>query len=148
LTTSTLDRETRIGVVVTTLALGAMAVDHLLEEDGGFAADPPAFAIAGVLSLLLALLLFGVVVPRVLARPDSADRAATIGLVSSVLAVASIPVLFLGPPFVLGGSGVALGLLGRSGRKHGRATAAVVAGSTVVVLGAVAYTAVAIDKLV
>jgi hypothetical protein len=147
-TTSTLDREMRIGVVVTTLALGALAVDHLLEEDGGFAADPPAFAIAGVLSLLLALLLFGVVVPRVLARPDSADRAATIGLVSSVLAVATIPVLFLGPPFVLGGSGVALGLVGRSSRKHGRATAAVVVGTTVVVLGAVAYTAVAIDKLV
>jgi hypothetical protein len=125
-----------------------MAVDHLLEEEGGLAADPPAFAIAAALSVGIALVLFRVVIPRVLARPDAAERAATVGLVLSMLALASIPLLFLGPPFVLGGAGFALGLVGRTGGHRGRATVAVAAGGAVVFVGAVAYTAVATQKLV
>jgi hypothetical protein len=145
--TGTFSRERRIGVVVTALALAAMAVDHLLDEDGGFTADPPAFAIAAAVCVILALLLFGALIPRVLARPDAAEQAATVGLALSLLAVATVPVLFLGPPFLLGGGGVALGQVGRTGSRRRRATAAVVLGAAVVILATAAYTVVAIDKL-
>jgi hypothetical protein len=68
--------------------------------------------------------------------------------VLSTLALASIPLLSLGPPFVLAGAGFVLGLVGRTGGHRGRATVAVAAGGAVVFVGAVAYTAVAIQKLV
>ena len=133
--------------MVGALALAAMAVDHLLDEDAGFTADPPAFAIAAALCVILALLLFGALIPRVLSRPDAAEQGATVGLALSLLAVATVPVLFLGPPFVLGGGGVALGQIGRTGSRRRLATAAVVLGAAVVIFATVAYAVVAIDKL-
>ena len=103
----TFARERSIGVVATALALAAMAVDHLLDEDAGFTADPPGHVIAAAFRVILALLLFRALIPRVLSRPDAAEQGATVGLALSLLAVATVPVLFLGPPFVLGGGGVA-----------------------------------------
>lgn len=55
--------------------------------------------------------------------------------------------LWLGLPFVLGGGGIALGLLGRHGERSRLATAAVVLGALVVVFGAIAYAAQFVDKL-
>ncbi len=40
---------------------------------------------------------------------------------------------------VLAGSGIALGLVGREGARRGRATAAVLIGAGVLILGAAAY---------
>jgi hypothetical protein len=126
-----------IGVVATAVAIGAMAADHLMGDDPGLE-DPPAFFVAAGLCVLVAILLFGIVLPR-----TSEERAARRGFISSVLAVVSIPLAFLGLFFVLAAGGIALGRLG-----EGRlATAAVAIGAVVGTLGTVAYAYVAIGKL-
>jgi len=100
--------------------------------------DPPAFFVAAGRCVLVAILLFGIVLPR-----TSEERAARRGFISSVLAVVSIPLAFLGLFFVLAAGGIALGRLG-----EGRlATAAVAIGAVVGTLGTVAYAYVAIGKL-
>ena len=65
--------------------------------------------------------------------------AARRGIVVSVLAALSMPTLFVGFPFVLGAGGVALGLLGRNGRRHRLATAAEVIGALVVLFAIGVY---------
>jgi hypothetical protein len=126
-----------IGVVATAVAIGAMAADHLMGDDPGLE-DPPAFFVAAGLCVLVAILLFGIVLPR-----TSEERAARRGFISSVLAVVSIPLAFLGFFFVLAAGGIALGRMG-----EGRlATAAVAIGAVVGTLGTVAYAYVAIGKL-
>lgn len=128
---------TTVGVAVTAVAVCAMAADHLIGDDPGLE-DPPAFLVATGLCLVVALVLFGAAIPR-----TSPERAARRGLASSVLAVLSIPLAFLGFFFVLAGGGIALGRIGQ-GRL---ATAAVAIGSLVVLLGTAGYTYVAISKL-
>ncbi|HZB35289.1 MAG TPA: hypothetical protein VE440_04370 [Gaiellaceae bacterium] len=126
-----------IGVLATAVAIGAMAADHLMGDDPGLE-DPPAFFVAAGLCVLVAILLFGLVLPR-----TSGERASRRGFISSVLAVVSIPLAFLGFFFVLAAGGIALGRMG-----EGRlATAAVAIGAVVGTLGAVAYAYVAISKL-
>jgi hypothetical protein len=126
-----------IGVVATAVAIGAMAADHLMGDDPGLE-DPPAFFVAAGLCVLIAILLFGLVLPR-----TSEERAARRGFISSVLAVVSIPLAFLGFFFVLAAGGIALGRMG-----EGRlATAAVAIGAVVGTLGTVAYAYVAISKV-
>jgi uncharacterized membrane protein len=132
-----LDEPTSLGVAATVVAIGAMAVDHLMGDDPGLE-DPPAFFVAAGLCLLVAIMLFAVVIPR-----TPPERAARRGFVSSVLAVLSLPLAFLGFFFVLAGGGIALGRIG-----HGRlATAARVIGGVVALAGAAAYTYVAVTKL-
>ena len=128
-------RETAIGLVVSGLALAAMAADHLIPGDA------VAFLITSALALGLAALLFGRVIPRIKADPAAPVLAAKRGIVISLLAVLSIPTLFVGFPFVLGGAGVALGLLGRDGERKRLATAAVVIGALVVLFATGAYIA-------
>ncbi len=143
-----LSRETRIGMAAAGLAVGAMAVDHLLEDGGAVPADLPAFAIASVLSLAVAALVFGRVVPRAKASADGAERQAKAGIACSLLAVLAVPTaLWLGLPFVLGGGGVALGLLGRHGERRRLADAAVALGALVLLLGASNYVVQAVAKL-
>ena len=137
-------REAAIGVAVSAIAVGAMAIDHLIgteeepSDDSGLA-DPAAFLISVALTLALAAFLFSVVVRR--AAREDADRAATKALVCSLLAIPAMALLFLGLPFPLAGAGVALGLLGREGMRRGRATAAVAIGVLVIAVAAVAYVA-------
>jgi hypothetical protein len=114
-----------------------MAVDHLMGDDPGLE-DPPAFLVASGLCVLVALFVFGAVIPR-----TSPERAARRGFASSLLAVLSVPLAFLGFFFVLAGGGIELGRLG-----HGRlATAAIAIGSVVVLLGTAGYAYVAVGKL-
>jgi hypothetical protein len=137
-------RETGIGVAVSALAVGAMAIDHLIgtesepDDDPGLA-DPATFLISVALSLTLAALLFGVVVRR--GARDDPDRAARKAIACSLLAVPAIALLFLGLPFPLAGAGIALGLLVREGSRKRLATAAVGIGALVIALGAGAYIA-------
>ena len=137
-------RETGIGVGVSALAVGAMAIDHLIGtedepgEDPGLA-DPAAFLISVALSLILTAVLFGVVVRR--AERDDPDRAAGKAIACALLAVPAMALLFLGLPFPLAGAGIALGLLGREGTRRRIATAAVAIGAVVIALGAGAYIA-------
>jgi hypothetical protein len=138
-------RETWIGAGATALAVAAMAVDHLWDEDGGFSADPAAFFLSCGLSLALGFYVFGRLVPR--GRADG-RRAATLGFVCSALgALGLFATLWLGLPFVLGGAGIALGVIGRRGERARLTAAAIAVGALVVLLGAGGYAAVAIDKL-
>jgi hypothetical protein len=136
-------REAGIGIAVSVLAVAAMAVDHLLGNDPGLE-DPPAFLIASALSLALALLLFGRLVPR---TKDDPRRAATYGLAFSVVAAVGIfALLWLGLPFVLAGTGIALGLAGRAGPRRGRAAAAIVLGAAVLLFATGYYVADAVSS--
>ena len=120
-----------------------MAVDHLLGDDPGLE-DPPTLLLCCGLTLALAAVVFGRVVPR--ARAGDRRRAARHGLACSVLAlVPGVAALWLGLPFVLAGGGIALGLRARgTGRA---ATAAIVIGGLVLLLGTGLYAVQAVDKL-
>lgn len=117
------------------LGLAGMAVDHLLGDDPGLE-DPPAFLISAALILVVTTLLFALVVRRT-REPDRA------GLIVAVLAVASLPLIWLGAPFAIAPAAIALGLRGE-GR---RASAAVALGASVLLLVTGAYVYDAIDKL-
>lgn len=58
---------------------------------------------------------------------------------SALAVIPGLALIWLGLPFVLAGSGIALGLVGRGGERRGRATAAVVIGAGILVLGPAAY---------
>lgn len=138
--------ETIIGIGASALAVLAMAVDHLLEDGGGFAADPAAFGIGVGLSLALAAVVFGRVVSR--ARAVGPESAAKRAIVCSLLAaVGLVTLLWLGLPIVLGAGGMALGLIGRRGERRRLALAAIAVGVIVVGLGTSAYVWQAVDKL-
>jgi hypothetical protein len=127
-----------IGLLALGVALAAMVVDHLLgtEPDAGESglADPATFAVSAVLTLAAASFLFGWLVPRV--RRQGAERAASVGLVSSVVsAVPGIVLLWLGFPYVCAGAGAQLGRDGRRGARSGRALAAVVVGTAILLFG-------------
>jgi hypothetical protein len=120
-----------------------MAVDHLIgtESEPGESglADPETFLISVGIALALTALLFGLVVRRAGHAPP--ERAASKALAYSVLGVATLPLLFVAVPFPLAGAGVALGLIGRDSARRRLATAAVVVGALVLVVGAGAYLA-------
>jgi hypothetical protein len=139
-----LTREGWIGVVATALAVATMAVDHLLgtdrgEDDEG-AVDPGAFALTTGLCLVAALIVFGRVVPGAAREPRRAGRRA---LVCGLLAVATLPLAFLGFPVVLGGGALALGLIAHGAEDRRLGTIAAVLGATVLLVGSVVYTAAA-----
>jgi hypothetical protein len=138
--------ETAIGAVATALAVAAMAVDHLLGDDPGLE-DPPAFLIAAGVSLVVAGIVFGLVVPRTRRDPSPGVRAARRGLVCAVLAVVSLPLVWLGVPFPLASGAIALGLLGRAGERTRTATAAIALGVLVLALASVGYGVEAVRKL-
>jgi hypothetical protein len=127
-------RETWIGLLALVLSIGSMATDHLLGSDPGLE-DPPAFLIGAGASIVLVVVVFGVVVPR--AKRAGAERCARVGLVCSLLALLSVAVAWLVPPYVLAAGGIALGLRGREGELKRRATIAIVVGSLAAVLGLV-----------
>ena len=121
-----------LGVV---LGLAGMAVDHLLGDDPGLE-DPVTFTVSAAVILVVAVALFGGVVRR-----TSTPRRA--GLVVAIVAVLSLPLVWIGLPFVVAPAGIALGLAG-----EGRlATAAVAIGAAVLLLATSAYVYQGIDKL-
>jgi hypothetical protein len=131
-------RETWIGVATAALAVAAMAVDHLIgTEDGeeGTFADPWVFLATTAGALVLTALLF-----RFVVRTDDPHRAPTRAIASGLLGVLSLPLLFLALPFPFAGAAVALGLVGREGKKRGLAAAGMVLGALVLALGVGAYT--------
>lgn len=135
-------RETAIAVVVSFVVVGTMAVDHLIgtsEPDDPGLEDPGAFVLSVGLGLVLVALLFGLVVRR--AVREEPEESTLKAVAFSLLAVLTLPLLFLAVPFPFAGAGLALGLHARDGRRWLLATAAVVAGGFVLGLGAVAYLA-------
>ena len=133
---------TTIGVGVSTFAVAAMAVDHLMGDDPGLD-DLLTFVLASGLTLTLAIVVFGVVVPRALADPATA---ATRGIILSLLSVPLMVTIWLGLPFATAGGGVVLGLAGRRGRHARRATAAIVIAAALLLLGSADYVEQAIRK--
>ena len=123
-------RSLAIGAAVTTLAIVAMAFDHLRGDDPGWE-DPPAFFISVAICLAVAIGLFGVLIPRLRTDPN---RAAKWSLGVGVLSVLSIALIWLGVPWILAGSAIALGLIGRGGNRSRLATAAIVLGAFTLVL--------------
>ncbi len=99
-----------------------MIVDHWLGDESGID-DPAAFFGSTAAALIVAAFLFGRVIPHTKRHPERAERAARQGIVCSALGLVTLPAIFLGFPVVLGGAGVALGLLGRDGRHRALATA-------------------------
>jgi hypothetical protein len=132
-------REAWIGVATAGLAVAAMVVDHLVgtEDDGDDAAfaDPWVFLGTAAGALALTALLF-----RFVVRSDDPLRAPTRAIACGLLAVLSLPLLFLAVPFPFAGAALALGLIGREGRRRGLAAAGIVLGATVLALGVGAYT--------
>jgi hypothetical protein len=146
-----ISRETWIGIVSAAIGVAAMAVDHLLEAGGGFAADPPAFVASVALVLVVTAFVFGRVVPRVKADPEPPRAAIRPGFICAAIAVLLLPfTLWLGLPFPVAGGTLALGLIAREGERDRRRSATIMAaiGALVLMLGAAGYTAVAVDKLV
>jgi hypothetical protein len=131
-----------IAVAVAAVSVVTMAIDHLIgtesERDESQSAEPIAFVITTAIALALTAVLFRQVVGRAHRQPQTIPLKA---IACSVLAVATLPLLFLAVPFPLAGAGMALGLMGREGRRARLATAAVVIGALVVVLGLGAYVA-------
>lgn len=136
-------REGRIAISVTVLAIAAMAVDHLLGDDPGLE-DPPTFLIAVAITVAVAALVFGRIVPRA----KAADRAGRDGLILSIVAIVpGIATLWLGPPFAVAGGGLALGLYAWQRNRDRRGAAAILLGGLMLAFGSVAYLVQAVDKI-
>jgi hypothetical protein len=135
-----ISRETLIAVAVSGEALLAMAVDHLIgtePDEGGEEntfAEPGVFVGTAVGALIVTLLLF-----RYIVRRTDPDRAGTQAITCGLLAILALPLLFLAVPFPLAGAGLALGLIGREGRRRGLATAGTAIGAVVLGLAGGAY---------
>jgi hypothetical protein len=125
---------TAIAALVVAVSATTMAMDHLFgtesEPGESWPVDPAAFALSMAIALALTAVLFRFVVSP--ARPENAAKRA---VVCSVLAVVTVPLLFLAVPFPFAGAGMALGLVGHT--RLGRAAAAV--GALVLAVGLVAY---------
>lgn len=136
-------RESRIAISVTVLAIAAMAVDHLLGDDPGLE-DPRTFLIACAVTLAVAALVFGGIVPRA----KAAERAGRDGLILSIVAIVpGIATLWLGPPFAIAGGGLALGLYAWQRTRDRRGATAILLGALMLCFGTVAYLVQAVDKL-
>jgi hypothetical protein len=131
-------REAAVALTVAVVSVATMAIDHLFgtEGDDSWPVDPVAFFISTAIALTLIFVLFRFVVAPT--RVDS-DRAGKRALLYGVLAVVTVPLLFLAIPFPFAGAAAALGLVGRDGRHRRRATVGVVLGALVVALGLGAY---------
>jgi Na+-driven multidrug efflux pump len=131
-----------IAVAVAVVSVVTMAIDHLIgtesERDESQRAEPIAFLTTTALALGLTAVLFRFVVARAPSRPQSV---ATKAIACSVLAVATVPLLFAAVPFPFAGAGIALGLMGRGGSRRRLSTAAIMVGALVLVLGLGAYVA-------
>jgi hypothetical protein len=77
---------------------------------------------------------------RLIVRSDDPLRAPTRAIACGLLAVLSLPLVFLAVPFPFAGAAIALGLRGREGRRRGLATAGIVLGAVVLALAVAAYT--------
>ena len=127
-----------IGIAAAALAVLALAGANFLggeDENGGVGP----YAVTLATSLAIAAALFGWAIPRV-------ERPARAGLVAGAFALLSLPVYWVGLPYVLGPAAIALGLLGRArSESTGTATAAVILGALATVA---AVAAVVLDQVV
>ena len=122
------------------LVAGLLTWDHLIGNENGagdaFPVDPGTFGVALAVALALAVLTFGVVVPRAL---QDGARVTTYAVVLAGLAVVTAPfATWFGIPQVLAGGSIVLGRASRAAGHHGAGTAAVVLSLIVLGFGVVA----------
>ena len=124
-----------IGVAAALLTAAALAAANFTGSgDNGGGAE---YALTLGVSLILALALFGWVIPRT-------NRSARAGLVVGLLAILSLAAFWSGLPYVLGPAAVVLGVLGRSrGESRPQATTAIALGALATIAG---LAAVALDQ--
>ena len=122
----TLSRQTIVGlgIVAAILTAAALAAANFI-GDAGENGGGPEYVVTLAVSLLVAVGLFGWVIPRT-------TRPAKVGLVVGVIALLSIAAYWTGLPYVLGPAAIVLGQLGRA-RPETRTPATIA-----VVLGALA----------
>jgi hypothetical protein len=124
-----------IGVAAAALAALALAGANFIGTDEHGGVGPYVLTLA--VSVAIAAALFGWAIPRI-------EQPGRSGLVVAVFALLSLPVFWLGLPYVLGPAAIALGLLGRArSGGTGAATAALVLG---VLATIAAVTAVVLDQ--
>jgi hypothetical protein len=124
---------TMTGLAAAALTAVALAAANFISTESSENGGGIEYAVTLGGSLVLALVLFGWVIPRI-------DRPARAGLVVGLIAVLSLAAFWSGLPYVLGPAAVVLGLLGRShAEDRAQATTAVVLGAlaTVAALAAV-----------
>jgi hypothetical protein len=133
-------RDSLIAAIVVAVSVVTMAIDHLFgtesEPGESWPVDPSAFVLSMAIALALTAVLF-----RFVVRPARAENATRRAIVCSVLAVLTVPLLFLAVPFPFAGAGIALGLAGRTRA----ATAAAAVGALVLAVGLVAYVVAAVS---
>jgi protein-S-isoprenylcysteine O-methyltransferase Ste14 len=129
--------ETAIGAGTTGLAVVAMVFDHLIDVEEGFPADPASFVVSVVLTTIVAAFVFVRVIPRTKAAAEREALAGERALICAVVAVPMLGLVWLGVPFPLAGGALALGLIGRRGRRRSRALVAIALGVVVLALGLV-----------
>jgi hypothetical protein len=122
----TLSRQTIVGfgIVAAILTAAALAAANFI-GDAGENGGGPEYVVTLAVSLLVAVGLFGWVIPRT-------TRPAKVGLVVGVIALLSVAAYWTGLPYVLGPAAIVLGQLGRA-RPETRTPATIA-----VVLGALA----------
>jgi hypothetical protein len=113
---------TALGIAAAALTAVALAVANFVGTEGGENGGAAEYALTLGFSLVIAIALFGWVIPR-------SERPGRAGLVVAILAALSVAAFWSGLPYVLGPAAVALGLLGRARGETGTATVAVVLGS-------------------
>ena len=126
--------------LVTLLAIGLMAWDHLWGNESGaddsFPVDPTTFYVALALIVVTALVVFGVTVPRAVGDVGSVHRSAL--LHSGVALLTALPASWLGFPVVLAGGGIALGIRGLADGRRRLAVLAIGLGVLVIVFAVLA----------
>jgi hypothetical protein len=128
-----LTRQTVLAIGLGAAALAAVALagaNFVGGDDQNGGAGP--YAVTLAVSIAVAAGLFGWAIPR-------SERPGRAGLAVAVVALLSLPVYWLGLPYVLGPAAVVFGLIGRHrSQDRGLATAAVVLGSLTTVAAIVA----------
>lgn len=118
-TVSGITNERLIGPIAAAIAVGAIAVANFLTEGENGGAGP--FGVGAVVTLIVAALLFGRVVPR--SKDGSAAR---VGLLLAALSVLTLVAFWSGLPQILAPAAIVLGL---GAPRSGESIAAVAIGS-------------------
>jgi hypothetical protein len=125
------------GFLAAALAAVALAAANLLGTETSENGGGIAYAVTLGGSIVLALVLFGWLIPRT-------ERPGRAGLVTGLIGVLSLAAFWSGAPYVLGPAAVVFGLVARSREsERGQGTAAVVLGTLVTVA---ALAAVVVDQ--
>lgn len=125
------------GFVAAALTAIALAAANFLGTETNENGGGIEYAVTLGGSIVLALVLFGWLIPRT-------ERPGRAGLVTSLIGVLSLAAFWSGAPYVLGPAAVVLGLVARSREsERGQGTAAVVLGALVTVA---AIAAVVVDQ--